>query len=208
MSSVAPATTTPAIDINYELTKGFAARCIRLKTWKMMGHTLLRKADREDLHQELALAVFRSLPQFDAKRGDWKAFVSTVIERRAANILYRRRAECRSPGFSTDSLDILVTDADGVDVPLATQIGSHHLSAVTGFYPATDEEVLEARLDAEALLEPLPQDERDLIMELAEKSQRAAASERGVARRTIRSVLERARGRFIGEEQIRKISKK
>ncbi|MGD9713104.1 MAG: sigma-70 family RNA polymerase sigma factor, partial [Thermomicrobiales bacterium] len=189
-------TTTPEIDLGHELTKGFAARFIRSKARRMMGHASLESQDREDVEQELMTAVIAAAPGFDSAAGDWESFVATVVERRAGQMLHALKRAKRLQGNKPDSLDVLVEDADGVQVPLATQIRSEHQSAVTGCYSITDQELTEQRLDLQQIIAALPEEERAVVLKLAEQSQSEVASDRGVARRTLRDLLEQARQRI------------
>ena len=56
------------------------------------------------------MEVWKSVPNFDPTAGDWESFVATVVERQAAQLLIRRRAEKRNINNAIDSLDVLVTD--------------------------------------------------------------------------------------------------
>lgn len=99
------AVTAPEIDLEHELTKGFAARYIRAKARRLVGHASLKTHDCEDIQQELTLAVWRAAPSFDPQAGDWKSFVSTIVERLAARYLIeRRRAAARFPSRNAATL--------------------------------------------------------------------------------------------------------
>ena len=190
------------IDLNVELTEGFTARYIRGKVRRLVRHAAMRHHDKDDLQQELTAAVCQALPSFDPAVGDWESFVSTVIERRAGQLLIGEKREKRLQGNAASSLDVLVKDADGVDVPLATQIRPEHQSAVTRQYRREDQEWAELLLDLETHLASLPDDERTLLLQLAKKSQAAVARARGVSRRTIRDLLERVRSRIMNPEEL------
>ena len=187
---------TLSINLDHEFSTGFTARYIRRKSRQLLGHASLRKSDRPDVEQELKVEVWKAIPNFDPAAGDWKSFVATVVERQAAQLLIRRRAEKRNVNNEIDSLDVLVTDADGVDVPLATQIGREHRSAVTGVYALDEFEQMEMRLDIETLLERLTETERRLVLELAECTQEEVAQTCGLSRRTVRGIIEQARKRM------------
>lgn len=205
MSQIA-ASTLPS-DLNHELTQGFAARFIRRKSRQMLGHTGLREADRPDIEQYLLMSLWRAIPKFDASAGDWRAFVATVIERRADRFLKRRRALRRMDGVDVASLDVLVKDQDGVDVPLATQIGQQHREAVTGCQSTSDAERVEMSLDVEWMLESAAPRTRYLCEQLQTASDREVAEQEGINRRTIRKHLRRLRDKY-GDKEFQKIPKK
>ena len=190
-----------SIDLDHEFTKGFAARYIRRKSRQLLGHASLRKSDRADVEQELKLEVWKAIPNFDPAVGDWRSFVATVVERQAAQLLIHRRAEKRNRNNEIESLDIPVTDADGVEVSLASQIGPDHRFSVTGVEHLEDLEHAELRIDVETILAPLTEDQRELLHELAELSQIEVATLRGISRRTLRGLLEQVRRRiFVTDE--------
>lgn len=187
---------TLSLDLDHEFSKGFTARYIRRKSRQLLGHASLRKSDRADVEQELKMEVWKAIPKFDPVEGNWRAFVATVVERQAEQFLKRRRAEKRNADNEIDSLDLLVTDADGVEVPLATQIGPEHRAAVTGVHVLDEHEQTELRLDVETLLEQLTETERQLVLDLAECTQEEVAQNRGLSRRTIRGILDQVRDRL------------
>jgi len=186
-----------SIDLDHEFTKGFAARYIRRKSRQLLGHASLRKSDRADVEQELKLEVWKAIPNFDPAAGDWRSFVATIVERQAEQLLIHRRAAKRNQNNAIESLDVLVTDADGVEVSLASQIGPDHRFSVTGVQQLDDLEHTELRIDVETILAPLTDDQRELLHELAELSQLDVASLRGISRRTLRGLLEQARRRIF-----------
>lgn len=73
----------------------FTKRAIRKKARQLVGHAGLRKQDREDIEQELMLELLQSWPSFDPQKAHRNVFVTTVIERTAAQILRDRRAQKR-----------------------------------------------------------------------------------------------------------------
>lgn len=196
------------IDFHHELTKGFAARFVRSKARRLVGHAGLRSHDRDDLQQELLTAVWQAAATFDPAVGDWESFVATIVERHAGQILIRRNADKRCLGQAVESLDVLVTDGEGFEVPLATQIRRDHQASITGNHTLEGQQQAELRLDLEELLEPLSDDERNLLVELAEASQLAVARKRGVSRRAIRDLLEQVRTRIANSDEVSEIPEK
>jgi len=185
-----------SIDYDHEFSKGFTARYVRRKSRQLLGYAGLRKSDQPDIEQELLLEVWRAVPQFDAAAGGWKPFVATVAERKAIQFLDWRRAAKRRQENEIESLDVLVTDADGVEVSLASQMRPEHRSRVTGVYALDDLERTELQMDLETLLGSLSEEERELLSELVDLSQTEVAALRCVSRWTIREMLKQARVRL------------
>lgn len=98
----------------------FTKLVIRKKANQLVGRTGLRKRDRDDLEQELLLELVQSLPSFDPKKAHWNVFVTTVIERTAAQILRDRRAQKRD--FTrTCSLEEIIEQEENSEQHVADQ---------------------------------------------------------------------------------------
>lgn len=190
----------PEIDLDQELTKGFAARYIRAKARRLVGHASLKTHDCEDIQQELTLAVWRAAPSFDPQAGDWKSFVSTIVERLAARYLIERRRMKRRLGHEVGSLDVTILDADGVEVSLASQIPSDQREQTTGRYALSDQERAEAAHDVAVILAAAPRRTRELCEQLMHSTEREVIEQQGTTRRTLREHLKRLRRKHAPEE--------
>lgn len=188
---------TKAIDLQQELTSGFAGSYIRWKARRLVGHANLKHTDRRDIEQELSLALFRAFPNFDPDKAHWRSFAATVIERRAGRFLKRRRARKRQEQHSVGSLNHMVRDADGCEVLLSEQLREEHREALTGRYAPSPVEQTEAMLDVSEVLASLPPDLQDICRRLSRDSQRQVAEDLQMSRRTLRDVLTVIRERFI-----------
>ncbi|MFV0444425.1 MAG: sigma-70 family RNA polymerase sigma factor [Planctomycetaceae bacterium] len=200
MTQSTTAAATSPIDLDYELTKGFAARYIRAKARRLIGHAALKRHDREDIQQELTLAVLRGAESFDPSTGDWKSFVATIVERIAARGLIERRRLKRRLGHDIGSLDITILDADGVEVSLASQIPHDQSERTTGRYAPSDQERAEAAHDVAVILESAPPRTRELCEQLMHSSEREVIEQLGTSRRTLREHLKRLRRKHAPEE--------
>ena len=187
---------TTTIDLQYELTDGFAGRYIRWKARRLVGHGNLKHADRRDIEQELALAVFRAFPSFDPEKAHWKSFASTIIERRAGRFLKHRKARKRQDQHNVGSLHRMVRDADGHEVPLSEEIGDEHREALTGRYAPPVTEQTEVMLDVSEVIATLPRELQDICHRLSRDSQRQVAQDLQKSRRTLRDAVEMIRERF------------
>ncbi len=73
-----------AVDVACDLVSGFAHRFIRFKVRQLIGRHGFTRSDRDDLEQELRLAVWQRRSQFDPRVADWGCWLSTVVERHIA----------------------------------------------------------------------------------------------------------------------------
>ena len=112
------------IDLERELTTGFAAHLIRQKAKQLIRRPEFAKSDQPDLEQELSLRVIEAFPKFDPEVAHWNAFVTTIVERNVASILEFETAEKRCSEEGIESLNTLVTDSDGNLVQRAQTIGT------------------------------------------------------------------------------------
>jgi RNA polymerase sigma factor (sigma-70 family) len=185
------------VDIDHELTKGFAAKLIRRKAKQLAARAGFTKADRQDLEQEMKLRVWQRLPQFDPSKAHWNAFVTTIVERHAATILQRARRTKRFEDNPHVSLSELVEDCDNVLVELAETIGPQHKELLTGRYVDTAENLSDLKLEVEEVVAALPDDLRRLCELLKFHNVKDAAREMGIPRTTASSMVARLRAIFI-----------
>lgn len=187
------------IDLDHELSRGAAARIIRHKARRLVGHGRLRSSDQDDIRQHLSLAVFLAADKFDPQEGDWAAFVSTVVERKAIKLLKRRKAIKREHRHHVTSLSSLVEDEDRQPVPLATQIGDPHRESLTGQYRSSDHELVEIADGVPVAWERLTEEQRQLCREVSEQTLTEVARDQDVPRRTLRSRMEKVVEVFVEE---------
>lgn len=181
----------PQIDVDDELTRGTAARIIRAKARRLVGHGRFRSDDIPDIQQSLTLAVLKAIDRFDPSVADWAAFISTIVERRAAKLLNRRRSRTREHRYHVTSLSSLVPDEDGNQVPLGTQIGDEHREALTGKVQACPIAAGEIVQSVQLAMRDLSPEQQQLCLELSESTLTEVARARGVSRRTLRGHVQK-----------------
>ena len=79
------------IDLNQELTDGFAARQISCKLRSCVSSGALPESDVDDVAQEVRLDLFKRFDKFDPSAGHWHVFASVVIENAVATALEARQ---------------------------------------------------------------------------------------------------------------------
>ena len=184
---------TRPTDLDHELTRGFTARYARKKANSLIGLGEVTANDFEDMLQEFLLAVAVAVEDFDEERGHWRSFAATIIERRAAHLVRDRHNPRRTSGVPALSLEMLVADEDGVQVPLGNRIGDGEREAMTGRYAADLFSLVDLHEDVGALLETLPEELLELCRMLLTRSQREVADELGLTRRALRHRLDQIR---------------
>lgn len=189
-------TVAAEVDLEHELTKGFAAQFIRLKVRRLMGRFGLTSSDRRDIEQELKLRLIESFPTFNPEVGHWRPFVVTVTARCISKFLRLRCAQRRGSLVPDESLSSLVPDVTGARVELGSQLEQRHLTARTGGSDRNDQDHFEMRHDVAVVLASLPPDLRRLCKLLKTCNQSEAARKLGIARTTLRDKLEAIRQAF------------
>ena len=196
-AGTAAATADHHVDIDHELTKGFAAKLIRRKAKQVAGRAGFSTADREDLEQEMKLRVWQRLPQFDPSKAHWNAFVTTIVERHVATILQGARRTRRFEDNAHVSLSELVEDDGRELVELGEMIAPQHKEHLTGRYVETAQNLSDLKLDLEDVIAGLPDDLRRLCELLKFHNVKDAAREMGIPRTTASSMVSRLREIFI-----------
>jgi RNA polymerase sigma-70 factor (ECF subfamily) len=79
----------------------FAKVIIRRKARLLVGRVGFTEQDREDLEQELALRLLRSLRLFNPERGHVNIFITTIVDREGDRILRERLTKKRYGGAVT-----------------------------------------------------------------------------------------------------------
>lgn len=186
------------IDLQHELTDGTAARMVRAKAKRLVGHQRLRSEDQRDIEQELMIAVFEAFPTFDAEVACWPAFVATIVERHASRILRDRKAQKRNPPGEVVSLSTHFVESEGGGlVPLSDQIGGECRELLTGEYRLPEAELTEFQVEVNDIVSGFPAELRDICERLSHQTVAEIARDLRIPRRTLRDRICDIRRRFV-----------
>jgi len=199
-SSTFPAEATldgQKVDIEHELTKGFAARLIAKKAKQLVRQFGFKKSDREDLMQEMRLRVWKGFQKFDATKAHWNAFVTTIIERQVATIIEATCRLKRNEGEYPDSLDVLLAQCQEDDAEESDDgLTPRETERFTGRDLETDQKLSVLKLDVDDVIASLPDDLRELCEHLKFYDITETAEQMGVPRTTVHSRLARLKEVF------------
>src|SRR5262245_3078529 len=166
----------------------FAQDLIRRKAKQLARRPGFTGQDREDLQQELALRLWVRMPAFDARRGHLHVFVTTVVEREAADLVRERRAGKRDPRRARP----LGTPRDAGDRSQVVQP-----APASGRRPPRDDhDRAQLAYDIALVLAELPPELRDLAERLQWQTVAQAARDTGVPRTTLNDRARRLRRVF------------
>lgn len=120
------------IDLTHELDQGFAGRLIRRKARQLVGKARIGEGDRDDIEQELRIALLERLGRFNPLRSHWQAFVLAVIDRRVASLLKALRAQKRKHRENLLSLSSVVSGEEGLPTELGDTLLPRHQEFLVG----------------------------------------------------------------------------
>lgn len=146
------------IDLNHELTSGFAAKRIREISRIWSGKT---RESRQDVFQNLSLRLLERINRFDPTRATWEGFVLKVLKSCCANLFELRYRKRRFTTIPVLSLDVRTDDEDGQP----TTLGSLLLSVHQAVDPTNSSECTFEQLDLRGAI-------RDIIATLTPREQR------------------------------------
>jgi DNA-directed RNA polymerase specialized sigma24 family protein len=134
--------------------------------------------DPEDLEQEIWVLLLPRLPRYDPAIGPPGAFIHTVVNRIAANLLRGRCAQKRDRR-SEQSLSVLVRTHDGSLAEWAQTISQDSQDRRLGKNTRSDEERCQLLLDLDEVLTRMPSIGGELAGLLKHMSLSAAARKLG-----------------------------
>lgn len=125
------------------------------------------RADREDLSQDILLAIVERARHFDAGQANWAAFVGLLARHVVAD---RLRADSHPSRVTMVPLDLLDLDA-AMSLTSATQPG-----------PCDEDAAMARRVDLDTLLDDLPALPRETLLLLMSTHGDVASAQRGSGR--------------------------
>lgn len=171
----------------------YAKNLIEFKARQLSRRREFGKADREEIQQELWLAVVSQADRFDPERASLDTFIDRVVNTAVAMILRDRERQKRANGFRTQSLDVGGEEGDSSKTRLAAKIteDDHHRRLGTERRDEiADREQAEA---VAAALSHMPPEVNEVCRRVMGGSISSAAEELNTSRRQIRNSLAAAR---------------
>ena len=160
-----------------------AAKLIRKVAERLVGRAGLVEADRDDVEQDLAVALLLRLPRFDVGRASLDAFVTCIVKSAVATMLESRKAEMRDWRCCARSLDERGEDQDGNPSDQAPVLDRPECQARAVADARANERDRDLELDLDGAIATLPADLRDLCERLRTANvtevSRATATPRG-----------------------------
>ena len=163
----------------------YAKKTIFHKARRLAGKHGFKKADLEDLMQELALDLWERLPKYDPGKGAFATFVTRLIERKISNLIRHRCQAIRDFRREAGSLNEIHEEPLGDLGELSRSLGQEDLDRHKGVETRPEAERMDLRLDISMALAGLPPHLKALAKLLSAHSISEAARLLGVPRSTL-----------------------
>jgi len=174
----------------------YAQNLIKFKARQLGQRRDFQSEEREDLQQELWLAVVKAADEFDASLACLDTFIDRIVNTAVAMLVRARSCRKRGNGHRIDSLDSQRAAAGETCEPLTASISAADLARRTGAVP--QDEALR-REDAEAFeyaLAHTSQEISDRCRQVMGGTVASVARELGISRRQVRKTLKTAQPFF------------
>ena len=163
------------INNRYDGIDDFAVKCILFKSQALIGKAGLAESDIEDIQQKLILGLLRKIHKFNPQKGEWKAFVSAVVDQAAYSLIEKRLAQKRGSNTRITSLDDICRNLQEDPV--------HEIPDNRSARSFSEQQDL--AMDLAWFLEKLPPDQRKLCLDLQTASITEIARRDKVSRQSI-----------------------
>jgi len=171
----------------------YAKMSIRVKARQLTRRSEFNRSDREDLEQELWLALLSQADQYDPQRASLHTFIDRVVGAAAKMLLRDRRRQKRVPGQATVSLDRTLVHRTGQPKrPLRQLLLDADLSRRTGAVRPDETARCEDAKAVARALDAMPEDMRDVCHRVMVGSISATARQMAISRHQVRKVLQTA----------------
>jgi RNA polymerase sigma factor (sigma-70 family) len=171
----------------------YAKTLVRVKARQLSRRLDFGRSEREEIQQELWLAVISQADNFDPERGSLDTFIDRVVKTAAAMMVRDRERQKRAEGFHASSLDMAAEGSEDSEVTLAEQLteDDHYRRLGTERPdPQAEREQAEA---IEAALCSMPPEMGAICRRVMQGSALSAANELQTSRRQVRKALVAAR---------------
>jgi RNA polymerase sigma-70 factor (ECF subfamily) len=175
-----------------------AFQIIRRTASRLIGKAGVTRDEGEDIEGDLTLHVLEQLSKFDPTRGRLGAFVTRIVEHKAADILDARRTARRDFRLNVCSLSDTVQTAEGDEVSIEDIAHEDAVRSQHSVGELSLEDEVARKVDLERLLAQVPEEQRDLCRRLMSATISEVAAALGVPRTTLYWPV--ARLRVIFEE--------
>ena len=173
----------------------FTKILIRKKAQQLLGKKGFTCSDRNDIEQELTLKLFKSRGAFDPGQAHWNVFVTTVVERCAANLLRNKQAKKRDHQRIC-SLNVVISKKKKRVIELGDMIDSQAQDARLGQKRRSDLDRAQLFGDLNEIIAGLSPELRELAEAMKVDSVSKISRDRGINRSKLNYRVRQLRQQF------------
>ncbi|MBA2480449.1 MAG: sigma-70 family RNA polymerase sigma factor [Planctomycetes bacterium] len=168
-----------------------AYEAITHKARRLIGHYGFTATDRHDLEQELAQRLLIALKAFDPKMGNRRTYIAGVLDRAIFDVVRTRTAPMRDYRRAVGMTDMLDESSDD-------EARGAYRGAADVIDPRAERDFdhCDVRMDVEGAMVDLPDDLRQLCLQLQTMSVLEVARETGTTRHRVYQAIARLRVHF------------
>ena len=196
MHQVVPQPPRPSPDHEQFLDQD-TMRLVHRKARQLIGKFGFTSSDRDDLQQELVLALLERHEKFDPAKSHKLTFVFRVLNNKITEIVRHRNREKCDLDQGIVSLHARVVDGDGRKVETVDTLAANTLHNRSRIAVRSDQEQMELRLDVAVVVGALAAEQRDLCRRLQQSSLAEICRDLNISRRALGALLAHLRERFV-----------
>lgn len=167
------------------------------------SHAAFRPDDRDDLKQEMLLAVLRGIDRFDPSRGTLSAFLGRLLRNRCNELIRAKNSAMRDWRKEGPSLQQPLRGRDAaepIDSAFSESLDERSARSHTGQQKRPDDELAMLKLDIEAVKCQLPHALRELAEMLETLPLSAIAEQLEESPRQVRKKIDMLRENFTDQD--------
>ncbi len=168
---------------------------IQVKARQLCRRSDFNANEREDIEQELLLAVLQQIERFDSTRASLKTFLDRIVSRAAAMLLRSRKRQKRGNGMQPLSLESDCTIGDDLK-SLSNTVSSKDVANRLGTLSEDSIARLEQTEAIDVAMAKMPERLRDICRRLMSGTVASVARELGISRHQVRQAIDEARHYF------------
>lgn len=181
---------------SYEGIDPVVVNIVKHKARRLVGIAGFVEADREDLEQELVIALLRAMPRFDASRASARTFLNRVANNCAAKLLQRQTAAKRDFRRIVQPTKVARETADTNDITGRSDVDRSSCTEVIGQWAVRAGSEPDLPVDLERAVNRLPASHSSLCSALADQGPTVAAQSIAISRSTAYRWIAQIRDQF------------
>ena len=163
----------------------YAAKLIKHKARQLVRAPGFTISDREDIQQDLIVALLENLPKYDSSQASRETFITKIIDSAVCNLLRHRRSISREAETNALSLNVYITDEEGQTTERVETISAEDHDRFLGRHGRPTPDDVHVQVDLEQAVAKLTPKLRRLYELLRTETVAGAARKLNLPRTTV-----------------------